>query len=212
MLVCVSAARMCEVMSSGPSIVCRYPSSSSGTSRSKKSRRSSVTSGSAFSCMTSEHEVCWMKTVNTPVEIFCLDSQSSTLCVTGYKPLPRVEMESVALEVGKFYSSVGGRHLSAGPGAPFAGSRAALADFVVNFRSKAFTIKIEVEVMNRMTSGKRHFEWQDLALPMVLLLTGLILMGGDWLGMLSLDRIQNLWPAAFILVGLAELEPFRRES
>ena len=65
--------------------------------------------------------------------------------------------------------------------------------------------------MNRTTSGKRHFEWQDLALPTVLLLTGLILVGGDWLGMLSLDRIQNLWPATFILVGLAELEPSRKE-
>ena len=49
--------------------------------------------------------------------------------------------------------------------------------------------------------------WQDLALPVVLLITGIILLGGDWIGLLSLDRIQNLWPVSFILVGLIELGP-----
>jgi hypothetical protein len=47
--------------------------------------------------------------------------------------------------------------------------------------------------------------WQDIALPMILLLTGIILLGGDWAGFLSLDRIANLWPCAFILAGLVEL-------
>ena len=53
----------------------------------------------------------------------------------------------------------------------------------------------------------RAVRWQDLALPLVLLVTGIILMGGDWFGVLSLDRIQNLWPTAFILTGLIELVP-----
>ena len=48
-------------------------------------------------------------------------------------------------------------------------------------------------------------ELESLILPVVLLLTGLILVGGDRVGILSLDRIQNLWPVAFILVGLTDL-------
>ena len=52
-------------------------------------------------------------------------------------------------------------------------------------------------------SGLRNFE--SLALPVVLLLTGLILLIGDKAGILSLDRIQNLWPLALILVGLSDL-------
>ncbi len=48
-------------------------------------------------------------------------------------------------------------------------------------------------------------ELESLALPLVLLLTGLILVGGDRVGILSLDRIQNLWPVALILVGLSDL-------
>ncbi len=48
-------------------------------------------------------------------------------------------------------------------------------------------------------------DFESLALPVTLLLTGLILIGGDRVGLLSLDRIQNLWPVALILVGLSEL-------
>ncbi len=48
-------------------------------------------------------------------------------------------------------------------------------------------------------------ELESLILPVILLLTGLILVGGDRVGILSLDRIQNLWPVAVILVGLADL-------
>ena len=54
--------------------------------------------------------------------------------------------------------------------------------------------------------------WQDVALPSILLLTGIILLGGDWLGVLSLDNIQNLWPVSFILVGLIELAPVARKE
>lgn len=45
---------------------------------------------------------------------------------------------------------------------------------------------------------------ESLVLPVVLLLTGLILIGGDRAGVLSLDRIQNLWPVALVLVGLSD--------
>jgi hypothetical protein len=48
-------------------------------------------------------------------------------------------------------------------------------------------------------------ELENLILPAVLLLTGLILVGGDRVGILSLDSIQNLWPVAFVLVGLTDL-------
>jgi len=48
-------------------------------------------------------------------------------------------------------------------------------------------------------------ELETLILPVILLLTGLILIGGDRVGILSLDRIQNLWPVARILVGLSDL-------
>lgn len=48
-------------------------------------------------------------------------------------------------------------------------------------------------------------ELESLILPVVLLLTGLILIGGDHVGILSLDRIENLWPVSLILVGLSDL-------
>jgi hypothetical protein len=59
-----------------------------------------------------------------------------------------------------------------------------------------------------------RMDWESVALPVLLMLTGLILIGGDFLGVLSLDRIQNLWPAPVILIGLTELTgvPNRRES
>jgi hypothetical protein len=45
-------------------------------------------------------------------------------------------------------------------------------------------------------------QWQDIALPLILFLTGIVLMGADWIGVLSLDRIANLWPSALVLIGL----------
>jgi hypothetical protein len=50
-------------------------------------------------------------------------------------------------------------------------------------------------------------DWESLILPLVLMITGLLVLFGADTGLLSLDRIQNLWPAAIILVGLAELLP-----
>ena len=48
-------------------------------------------------------------------------------------------------------------------------------------------------------------DWVGIALPIVLIFTGAILVGGDYLGVLSLDRIQNLWPLALIVIGILEL-------
>lgn len=51
---------------------------------------------------------------------------------------------------------------------------------------------------------ERH-DWESIALPIILMITGFVLLSGDYLGVLSLDRIQNLWPVALITIGLAEL-------
>lgn len=59
--------------------------------------------------------------------------------------------------------------------------------------------------MKRNESGGRMGQLESLVLPVILLLTGLILIGGDRVGLLSLDQIQNLWPVALILIGLSEL-------
>ena len=48
-------------------------------------------------------------------------------------------------------------------------------------------------------------EWQSVALPLTLILTGVILVGGDMAGLLSLDRIVNFWPVALITLGFGEL-------
>jgi hypothetical protein len=56
-----------------------------------------------------------------------------------------------------------------------------------------------------MSNSKK--DWQGFALPLVLIGTGAILLAGDGFGLLSLDRIQNLWPLAVILIGLVGLMP-----
>ncbi|HLH05195.1 MAG TPA: hypothetical protein VKX25_20670 [Bryobacteraceae bacterium] len=56
----------------------------------------------------------------------------------------------------------------------------------------------------KRSQKKRAGSLETLVLPVVLLLTGLILIGGDRVGILSLDRIQNLWPMALIIVGLSD--------
>jgi hypothetical protein len=82
------------------------------------------------------------------------------------------------------------------PEAAFVGTNRLLADLQVNRPGIASTI--ELRIMKRR-------ELESLILPVILLLTGLILVGGDRVGILSLDRIQNLWPVALILVGLTDL-------
>ena len=57
-----------------------------------------------------------------------------------------------------------------------------------------------------MDHQKSTGQWQEIALPIILFLTGVILLGGDWVGVLSLDRIANFWPCAFLVAGLAEAD------
>jgi hypothetical protein len=61
--------------------------------------------------------------------------------------------------------------------------------------------------MHTKELNHRYEDWESIALPIVLMLTGLILLGGDYMGVLSLDRIQNLWPVALIAIGATELLP-----
>jgi uncharacterized membrane-anchored protein len=48
-------------------------------------------------------------------------------------------------------------------------------------------------------------DWKSLLLPVVLILAGVFILAIAAYGLVSLDRVQNLWPAAIILVGLADL-------
>lgn len=48
-------------------------------------------------------------------------------------------------------------------------------------------------------------EWEEVALPIAMILTGLILIGGAMMGFVSLERIQNCWPIALISIGVMEL-------
>lgn len=50
-----------------------------------------------------------------------------------------------------------------------------------------------------------YTDWETIAVAVILLVTGCILIGGDLAGVLSLDRIQNLWPVAIIAVGIIDL-------
>ena len=59
--------------------------------------------------------------------------------------------------------------------------------------------------MERKNVMVRQNDSEGIALPIVLMITGLILLGGDYLGMLSLERIQKLWPLALIVIGFVEL-------
>lgn len=61
---------------------------------------------------------------------------------------------------------------------------------------------------------RRH--WESLLLPILLMVTGALVLAGADLGLVSLDRVKDLWPAAIILVGLVELlsddSPVEREQ
>jgi hypothetical protein len=50
--------------------------------------------------------------------------------------------------------------------------------------------------------------WHTLAIGIVLIVTGTTLLGGDYLGLLSLDNVRNLWPVALIAVGILDLNSF----
>jgi len=59
--------------------------------------------------------------------------------------------------------------------------------------------------MDKNQIASRNTDWELIGVAIILIATGFILVGGDLLGMLSLDRIQNLWPAALIVVGMVDL-------
>jgi hypothetical protein len=62
--------------------------------------------------------------------------------------------------------------------------------------------------MKRNSLNSRRMDWESIAIPIILMVTGIVLLGGDYLGFLSLERIQNLWPVAVIMVGVLELLPW----
>ena len=66
--------------------------------------------------------------------------------------------------------------------------------------------------MKSMESQTRRNDWQSIAIPIALMVTGIALLGGDLLGFLSLDRIQNFWPAAVIAIGVMELLSWHSED
>ncbi len=55
----------------------------------------------------------------------------------------------------------------------------------------------------------RERDWESVLLPIVLMVTGALVLAGADFGMVSLDRIRDLWPVAIILVGVADLLPDR---
>ncbi len=66
--------------------------------------------------------------------------------------------------------------------------------------------------MKPMESQTQRNDWQSIAIPIALMVTGIALLGGDLLGFLSLDRIQNFWPAAVIAIGVMELLSWHSED
>jgi TRAP-type uncharacterized transport system fused permease subunit len=56
---------------------------------------------------------------------------------------------------------------------------------------------------NELETSQKN--WESLLLPIVLVVAGALILAAANFGWVSLDRVQNLWPAAIILVGLVEL-------
>jgi hypothetical protein len=52
----------------------------------------------------------------------------------------------------------------------------------------------------------RECAWETIGISVVLIATGAILIGGDYLGILSLDNVRNLWPVALIATGIIDLK------
>jgi len=63
--------------------------------------------------------------------------------------------------------------------------------------------RIRFSIESRL--NEMRVAWKNLLLPVVLMATGAIVLASADFGLVSLDRVQNLWPAALILVGLVEL-------
>ncbi|MBV9762927.1 MAG: hypothetical protein JO340_20370 [Acidobacteriaceae bacterium] len=58
--------------------------------------------------------------------------------------------------------------------------------------------------MNTNPITSRFGDLETIAIAIIWIVTGLILVGGDFVGILSLDRIANLWPVALIMVGAVD--------
>jgi hypothetical protein len=71
-----------------------------------------------------------------------------------------------------------------------------------DFRMLSVSIPFRIE--SRLSDMKLS-HWESLLLPLVLVLTGVIVLASADLGFVSLDRVKDLWPGAIILVGLADL-------
>ena len=54
--------------------------------------------------------------------------------------------------------------------------------------------------------------WETVAISIVLIVTGTILLGGDYVGLLSLDNVRNLWPLALIAIGVMDLHSGRESQ
>jgi hypothetical protein len=91
-------------------------------------------------------------------------------------------------------------------GSPFTGNRTALADLHVKPPAQKNKMAIEATEMGR-NDKMQSISWESLLLPIVLMITGFVLLGAARFGTISLDRVENFWPMAIILVGLVELIP-----
>jgi hypothetical protein len=87
-----------------------------------------------------------------------------------------------------------------------------LADFRMPGAPMVLNIELERKNMDHTKYTNVDREWQTLAMPVVLILTGLLLITGEGLGILSIVRVENLWPLAVLLIGLSELSPGLADS
>jgi hypothetical protein len=61
-------------------------------------------------------------------------------------------------------------------------------------------------MMEGKTTYRRERAWETIGISIVLIVTGSILIGGDYLGVLSLDNVRNLWPLVLIAIGIVDLK------
>src|SRR5262249_21305962 len=94
----VSMVFTCAGMSSGPSTSCTHPASA-GATRPSAVVRSVRTSGSAFSWITSDADVCRMKTTSKPASARASVTKRCASRVISMKPCPCVATESLAVAI-----------------------------------------------------------------------------------------------------------------
>src|SRR5215475_1699776 len=88
----------CAGMSSGPSTSCTHPASA-GATRPSAMVRSVRTSGSAFSWITRDADVCRMKTMSKPASARASVMKRCASRVISMKPCPYVATESLAVAI-----------------------------------------------------------------------------------------------------------------